>query len=252
MRKIFLIGTLVLLGVLAASVVVLRGASGDFEEDEDRVHLEIAISEDFPVFAFDIEKIGERTGLEVGTEHIYQINISCPSQPGLILQSFPVTSFELLSEWMIDFVDIDSDGFLDIEILYYSAASNQTLDFYRWNALSGGGRYEEAPFFGLLSRGYRIFPEERQLVSIIKDSAMLYRREMYQLADSQNGEAPGYVLVSREDAEIERGEDGDVYTVRIYYEGELVYSRQLTMEEYFEIDGERDKYLRYGRAEIIS
>ena len=220
------------------------------------LQIEASVAESLPTFVFSIEKTGETSALEMGTEYIYQIDVSCPENPDLISQSFSIMSFEVLDETMISFVDIDFDGFLDMEVIRFGAGiANRTLEYYRWNPSKGTqyGLYEKIPFFSMLASEYSLYPDTQQIIATTRTNAALYEREMYQLTYIRNIYEPVlYELAGIESTDILSGENGDVYTVHVYHQGNEVYMEQMTTDEYYDISTERDNCLRYGVPQALS
>ena len=273
-KKIFLMSRLLLIGIIV--LLLMPSCNGNLPDESvleeqsnqaaelssleaetiNRMHFETAVSDSTPVFAFDIEKNGKQREMETGTEYAYQVDIFCPENPALISQSFSITSCEELTEKMISFVDIDCDEHLDIEVVYSGAAiANRTLQYYRWSVFEGTeyGQYEETPFFEMVTNGYKIYPETKQIIATAKSNAVLYTREMYQLTGTKNGGWLGhYELIGKEDADIVTDENENIYTVHISRQNSEVYVRQMAQEEYYENTTERDNYLRYGVGEAIS
>ncbi|MDR1615840.1 MAG: hypothetical protein LBR98_02360 [Syntrophomonadaceae bacterium] len=81
-------------------------------------------------------------------------------------------------------VDIDSDGYKDIEILDFDA-SNKQYKYYRWNPLEE--KFESHPFFSLFCSSYVVIPETRQLLVTVANGIYPYIRELYELTDTKNG-----------------------------------------------------------------
>ena len=219
----------------------------DEGESADNQHFEVAIFDSFPVFMFAIAQTDKQEMLELGLRYTYTLSISCPEKPEMISQTFDftsgidgITANSLTSE--ISFVDIDFDGYLDIEIEVGRGNVNRLFQYYRWD--NSIGKYEEAPFFEMSFAGYRVFPDAKQIVATSRSSAASYGRAMYQLIDGN------YVLLRVEDVEIIKGDgDDDVWVVHIMEGQDEIYSETHTFDEYLDISAERNHVLRYGLGE---
>ena len=261
-QKTFLISHLLLLGVI---MIFLLSACNRTRLDNPFVaepgkqavaignakkgpayHLRLvrAISDTFPAFVFDIVKMDKQEMLEIGLQYTYTITISCQENPELISQAFEVTSLiDNINEHEISFVDIDFDGYLDIEIKYTKSTGNNYFDYYRWDSIAG--KYEETAFFHLLHSGYQLFPDTKQMIST-NDYGTSYTRRLYQLMDGE------YVALRYEYAVVLRFPGGYEWLVYIKSENREIHSERCTYEEYYDISPERDNVLRYGMEEVIS
>lgn len=207
-------------------------------------HLEVTIAEHFPSFTFDIEKVGE----EDAKWNVYQISIACPEEPDLISQTFELSSpFESGLSGVLSFVDIDCDGYLDIELVNYRGAANIGREYYRWDSHSN--EYEEAPFFEMGGVDYEIFSDTRQIIVTTHSSASTYSRVLYQLIDGE------YLELRTEYAQVIADDDQYKFEVHILSEQGELYSETLSQEEYFgtrnndESGLVREHFLRFGSAE---
>lgn len=220
----------------------------------DALRLETVIADFLPVFTFDISKIGESELLDT-VQYAYQLVITCQEKPELISQTFQFNSLIDLREDLVSFADIDSDGYLDVQITYLTA-QNITYEYYRWNVFDGEqyGQYETEPFFSLLCSSYRIMPETKQLLVTIANGIWPYMRELYQLSGTRNGGWLGkYNLIRFETTDWQFDGDGHIsYTVHIFHGDNEVYTEVMTQDEYYNISSQRDTYLCYGTDEAIT
>jgi hypothetical protein len=76
-------------------------------------------------------------------EKICQMNVICREQPEVLIQTFQFTTGEELAADTFNLVDIDSDGYKDIEILDHDARNKQ-YKYYRWDPFEE--KYESQPF----------------------------------------------------------------------------------------------------------
>lgn len=205
--------------------------------------LETVIADSLPTFTFIIKKTREQELLEQGLQYTYQINITCQEKPDLISQTFQFYSFiDGVSEYEISFVDIDFDGYLDIEIEVGRGNANRMFQYYRWDDF--WGKYEETPFFEMIYVGYQAFPDTKQIIATTHSSATSYGRDMYQLIGGE------YVWLRYEYVDIVK-ENDESYKWVLHIndmQGEI-YSETLTVEEYYDISPKRDNYLRYGEED---
>ena len=209
---------------------------------------EYTIADNLPAFTFEITKTDRQEMLEAGLLYTYQITVSCQEKPDLISQTFEFTSLidgiranSLFYE--ISFVDIDFDGYLDIEIEFGRGNANRMFQYFRWDNIEG--QYEETPFFYMLYIWYHLFPDTNQIIAATHASAMSYGRDMYQLIDGK------YVLLRYEYTEIVKsGEDDYEWVVHIVEDGRgEIFTETLTVDEYYNISPSRDNFLRYGTGD---
>ena len=206
------------------------------------------LAEHLPPFTFDIiEK--EITEFR---EYKYIITVSCQELPGYTPQTIEVISNFMWGtkdhEQCIALIDIDFDGFADIQAATAAGTVNIAYLFYRWDESSdnGYGGFEEKPFFDLVTTGYDLYPDTKQIISSSRATAMNHPREMYQLTDTQNGGK--YVLIRTEAEELDK--DNNIIA-RVFFGDEEIY--RYNWLEGFE-NGQAaiaDNYLRFGVADPI-
>jgi len=204
------------------------------------LRIEACIADKLPAFIFDISESWEE-----GAKHnTYKIRIACPEQPQIISQEFLITSIfeDGISESEFTLVDIDFDGYKDIQLVNNRGPVNVGWEYYRWDSLSC--KYEEVPFFEMGGISFEVFNDSKQIVATVHQSISLYDRILYQYADGN------FVETRREHAEFCDGSsDGsDSYDVvlRIMEGNDVICIRTLTLDEYFAIDPDRDDVLRFG------
>ena len=208
-----------------------------------------SIAEHMPTFTFDIYE-GEWSNENEDFPLIaYNIKISCPE-----LSSYTAQSIEVFSghEWImeyrelsVDLVDVNFDGYADIQVLTSRGNANINYSYYRWVVFSsdGPGEFEEFPFFSTRGIGVKPFPDTNQIIVTIKANGYSYAREMYQYDDD------GYSLMRREEVKaIEPDTRVYILSIEEYRNEEYteIYSAVLTEDEYYGDYTIRDNYLRFG------
>jgi len=178
---------------------------------------------------------------EFFTTYIYRCTLS---QADRVLQSFEMELTEVLDSSFVNFVDVNFDGFLDVEIISVSGSSNWPFVYYRYDA--DNKAFDENLFFSALCRGVNVFPDTKQIIVTSRGGAYYYEREMYQYADGE------YTNMRRE--YLERIDlDLMMYDLRIMQYDEdspiEIYSATLTAEEYYGDTTIRDNYLRFGKRD---
>ena len=226
--------------VLEDIAVCLESAYSVISEEQ----FEYVIADGFPAFTFEITKTDKQEMLEFDLQYTYILSISCREKPEMISQRFEFTScIDGISASSLSnessFVDIDFDGYLDLEIEIGRGNANRVFQYFRWN--DGLAEYEQEPFFNMIYTGYQLFPDTKQIIATTHNSAASYGRDMYQLTEGK------YVLLRHEYAEIVNV-DGDDYEwiVHIMEGQNEIYSETLTVDEYYDISAERDNALRFG------
>ena len=218
--------------------------------DTTVLYLEATVSGALPVFTFALKRTGEGRSPEDGeeTEYTYQVNISCAESPELISQSFSVASCEALTGDMISFVDIDCDGYLDMEIIYCGAGTvNRTFRYYRWNIFEGDhyGQYEETAFFSMLG-DYIVYPDTKQIVASSRSGASVHVLSLYQLTGAANGGWLGrYEWVRGAELTV----SGTGSTWRVYDLDDEIYNAKIKQDDSCDTG---NSYLRFGVSEAIS
>jgi len=225
--------------------------SWDFLVDVSFTMDGVIISDSLPAFIFRISKVDE---LEVPDEVLeaewnysdqyYQVVVAYQEQPNVVLDMFYFGTQEEISMSSVSFVDIDCDGFMDIEIGAGMGNVNRILKYFRWDSMQK--HYDEKPFFVMSAADYQIFPDTKQIVAETRSSAFAYQRALYQLIDEN------YVQLRAEESEaIETMNNGYQWKVVIRDEQGEIYSEILTEEEY-ENTSLRDSILRdYGIKESM-
>jgi hypothetical protein len=166
--------------------------------------LKVTISDTIPVLTFDISKTDKTEQKSDLLLYTYQIAVSCQKNPALISQKFQVKSSidsDCSGDYnFISFVDIDYDGYSDIEVETVRGNGLITREFYRWKSMLN--KYEESPFFELRCGSYKIFPDTKQIITTTSSGAVSYSRSMYQLIDGT------YIQVRGEDTDTILKDDG--------------------------------------------
>jgi len=212
----------------------------------------VTISDLLPVLIFRINRVDEQKVpdevLEAEgdySDQFYQVFIAYYEQPSVVTDEFYFGTQEKISKSRFSFVDIDSDGIKDIEIVAGMGNVNSLLKYYRWDNIQK--RYNEKPFFVMNAADYQIFPDTKQIIAETRSTAFTYQRVLYQLIDEN------YVQLRIEESEaIEAASNGRQWKVIIRDEQGELYSEILTEEEY-ENTSLRDSILRYcGIEESIN
>ena len=221
---------------------------------------EEAVISGLPAFKFEIYE-SEAGKLEF-FPYTYIVRISCPvlSEWG---ESFTYAPQELsihsADRWhgdnmerIISLVDIDFDGCNDIQVATISGVANVSYSFYRWNYFSGSGygSFEDTPFFSLLSSGYSMYPETKQIVNSSRINARSHLLEMYQLENTRNsGWLGAYNLIRSAVIEVITYENDECsFTLQVYFGDEEIYAETapVTAVGEYIISSMSENYLRFG------
>jgi|GEM_PF-5882094 len=213
------------------------------DETSEVLRFEVVVAEHLPAFTIEIENVGEPNGREAETFMVfqYEARICSPREFEPIAQSFTFNTYMELDEDKVNFVDIDYDGYLDIEIEHGRGLVNRTLLFHRYNIEYN--LFENTPFFALLANGYSLHPDTKQIVASTRSNAHQYERTAYQLTNTRHGT---YEEIGREWTDYDY--DTELYTMHIVHRGTKVYMREMTNDEYRAPAPERENYLRFGVA----
>jgi len=135
------------------------------------------ISDTLPEMTFEFVKQGE-SGPSYEPLYAYDVKVYEKKRPEHLVQAFACTSYEKLD--ILPFValfDLNFDGFLDLDILSYQAASNQVHTFFLWDAQND--RYVETELIGLEASSYLLFPERKMIEGYRHDSAAAGEYALY-------------------------------------------------------------------------
>ena len=214
-----------------------------------------AVAEHIPLFDFCVIETEMRDTDFYTYEYI--IEISCPD-----LIDYTPQVIEVMSEarWnaeqrerYIDLIDIDFDGFTDLQVALGEEMANIHYSFYRWNVFvdRGYGKFEESPFFDLITVGYALYPDTKQIISTARDNAVKHSREMYQLRSTQNGGwLSNYEMIRREAEDPSPDDNGDV-VARIFFEDTEIYKWNWLQDADNGHAAIADNYLRFGVSNPI-
>lgn len=157
------------------------------------------------------------------------------------IQSFEVETRVMLEPYMIWFIDIDFDGYLDMSVAVSRGTRLSGFNYYRYDAVNHS--LEETLFWSINANGVITFPDTQQIISMSKSGGIDYR-DMYQYTEGE------YTLVRHEYAEwYDLNYDTLIVYIVEYDEeenGTEIYSTILSAEEYYDICDIRDGYLRFG------
>ena len=226
---------------------------------------EASVAESLPLFSFEVYE-SEHSDREYFI-YTYRVDISCPELEDYTPQSIEINSALKWKEEnrgsFIDLIDIDFDGFADIQVRTSMGTVNSSYEYYRWNVFveRGYGEFEEEPFFNMLAAGYKLYPDTKQIISTSRDWAVNHPREMYQLSNTRNGGWLGtYEMIRNEWQDVVRdesneyilNENGD-YSImaHIFFGEEEIYTYPWgeRYDDFMEIS---DNYLRFGVANPIN
>jgi len=100
---------------------------------------------------------------------------------------------------------------------------------------------------------YELLPETKQIEASTFYGYLTFSWEIYQLTDTIRGGWLGSYIIARSGEVIhEVDEDGErTYTVRVFCEGEEVFSQVMNNEEYFLSHCKRETFMRYGTFDAI-
>jgi len=200
------------------------------------------------IFNFDIKEI--ETGFEF---HMYKyiVEISCDEsdyyEPHSIeIESTILWESENLKKYF-DLVDIDFDGFADIQTVIGEGVSNISYAFYRWDIFES--KFEEESFFELLTPQYKLFSDTKQIISGYRSSVVDFYYSMYQLGNTKNGNWFGeYELIRRETQEYVSNKENDRVS-HVFIGDEEIYKWNWTEGNNQDIV---ENYMRFGISNPIS
>ena len=137
-----------------------------------------SVAENMPLFTFNI--IETEVKDSEFYEYKYTIKISCQELAEYTPQIIEVLSY---TKWMtaglehcIDLLDINFDGYADIQAATGAGTVNIAYSFYRWHAFADCGAFEKEPFFDFVTTGYELYPETKQIISTSRDNAVNHPR----------------------------------------------------------------------------
>jgi hypothetical protein len=162
-----------------------RGEVRDRNFDENAAStafsFQSVVAEHLPPFTFDVT--------ETATDGAYTYTISI-SNDELTDEPYSPQTIDVVSavKWpvelrdgFISLVDIDFDGFADIQAATSQGNANIVYSYYRWNVFveSGWGEFETTPFFELVTIGHELFPAMWQIINLSHESAATHTEEMW-------------------------------------------------------------------------
>jgi hypothetical protein len=194
-------------------------------------------------------------------QYNYKILISCAELPEYIPQTISIVSptkwnVELDREHYIDLVDIDFDGYNDIQVCTGKGVVNTLYAYFRWHVYlfddeDDEDNFETEPFFEMVTMWYDLYPETKQIISTVRNNAASRTREMYQLEDTQNGGWYGsYKLIRHETQDLAQSENEILTTV--FFGERNIFSKMFSSDDYDGTDIVNDNYLRFGVSNPIS
>ncbi len=186
MKKMFTC-ILAMLLIALAMLPIVAGAEESLADvefvDGQSLRFSAQIGGELPQMTFTIKKTGE-SGAEYDRVYIYEATIAEKANPDKVFQTFTIKSEQLLDpDYFLHLVDLNFDGYLDIDISYYRAASNEVHRFYLWDMQLN--QYVEAELGNLEVSWYTLFPEDKMIYRYYHDSAMTGISEVYQYTGSQ-------------------------------------------------------------------
>ena len=204
----------------------------------DTITVEFKPNELMPYLTVSFIQIGKRTD-EFNNTNTYLCTLK---QGDEVNQSFYIETNENLEHSLIDFIDMDFDGYLDMSVVRSAGNANRTFQYYRYIAKDKA--FEEIPFFSAVSVDIKLFTDTKQIIVTSHDSAYSYEREMFQYSDGS------YTCMRREYVESIDFESF-AYDLRIAEcndEEIELFSVNLTSDEYYGDTSIRDNYLRFGKS----
>ncbi len=134
---------------------------------EDALVMQMTIGPDLPPTRLTITLQGEAEG-EFGP--VYQYRAELTEESGM-LQTFEIESEQSLDpDMFISAIDLNFDGYLDLDVSYYLAAQNIVHRFYLWDM--GQRRYVPAKLDNLeVAADIQLYPDGRLIERYTHDSA---------------------------------------------------------------------------------
>lgn len=166
MRK----GIGVLLFAAIALFVTCAPALEDVRMGDGTLSFSLAIGPDLPAMTLTLQKAGEEAG-EFGAVYRYAATLAEKDEPARVAQRFEVLSEQALGpDFFIDSVDLNFDGYLDLDITYTLTATNAVRRFFLWDVAARG--YAETRLDALeVTTYYMPYPETGLIESYTHDSA---------------------------------------------------------------------------------
>lgn len=172
MRRV--IATLFLLIALSSGAVALA--------DGGRVSFQARLSDSMPEMTFQAEVVGEQIRRDsFNREYIVRLSICESDNPERFIQDLYFTTENALAEDTFNFADINFDGYLDLDSLYYAAVSNEVKTFFLWEPAQG--KFVPAALYGQWLSRYAVYPEKRLILSYIHETALTGDYELYTWQD---------------------------------------------------------------------
>ena len=230
-----------------------------------------SVDEYLPDFKFIVS--GEEDYGGDGGPYEYRLDVSCPGLPAYQPHSLVVTTDQEYTADgydpytrlpYIELVDIDFDGFADLQVFTSHGSTQVCYDYYRWDVFRGDGYgcYENEPFFSLMTADMELYPETKQIINTTHLGYHDNPRLMYQLCETGNGGWLGeYKLLRTESSEdltdaagYGSGDDDDVTTVfTVYGEKGKIFSKTMRYGDYAGGDrAELNNWLRFGAGKAVS
>ncbi len=123
---------------------------------------------------------------EVDYNTIYHLRFTLTEKgnENAVYQQFDLKTEQALdAEHSLKFVDLNFDGYLDIDARYYMAAGNDVHRFFLWN--KDAMRYEAATIGNMEVSWYSLYPDKGVITSYVHDSAVSGVSELYKVEDGE-------------------------------------------------------------------
>lgn len=165
---------------------------------------DIQIGPELAAMTLTFTKASEFTNENQEIIKIYNIELK-EKDSGTVIQSFDCESqMELDPEYFATLVDLNFDGYLDMDVNYAILANNQAHNFYLWDAENN--QFVET----ILANGelswYTLYPESKMLYNYVHTSAVTGETSLFQW--------DGNVLTLRRKL-VTDTVDGETYTVKL-------------------------------------
>ncbi len=147
-------------------------------EDTPLFQATIALSGSSAPLTFTVDNTGKTDPASDG-DPVYRIRITGSDQETFDPLLFPYASGADM-EPLLRFVDLNSDGYLDIEALHVVGASNRSSTYFLYNAAKK--QFEEAPLLQNLS-SYQIYPRQKLILNYEHESAVTGTYTLYRFVD---------------------------------------------------------------------
>jgi len=147
-------------------------------EDAPLFQATIALHDGLAPLTFTVDNTGETDPASDG-DPVYRIRITGSDQETFNPLLFPYSNGADM-EPMLQFPDLNSDGYLDIEALHVVGAANRYSTYFLYDVAKN--QFEAAPLLSNLS-SYQIYPKQKLILNYEHESAVTGIYTLYRFTD---------------------------------------------------------------------